>query len=251
MLTIAEIDLPPSARERLRERAAFTDSFERFTRLNILGFNQPVAACAGLMIPLVIAVAYAASDFWTTLQVTSVFLFATSLLLFGTWIVNRTFLRRAYDQATEARKQAKADLKVGRGDEMALTIKTPALFFENADGVVVFADAGDDRTVFFNIHADREDPRWFLYLNGDLHRERWSWIRLAKSREVFGFSAAGHVRTEPGHPLYVEAPEGWDAIALALGDPADGDLIDMPLHEVERTISRLLGEPQTVFAEAS
>ena len=118
-------------------------------------------------------------------------------------------------------------------------------------GVVVFADAGENRTVFFDIQADREDPRWFLYLNGDLHRERWSWVRLSKSREVFGFSAAGHVCSTPGQPRYVEAAEGWDAIALALGDPSDGDIIDMPLREVEHTISRLLGDPQREFAEAS
>lgn len=251
MLTVAQIELPPSIRERLRERAAFADSFERFTRINILGFNQPVAAAAGLAAPLVIGVAYAAGDIWTTIQVTGVFFFATALLLFGTWVVNRTVLREAYAAATEARKHAKADLKAGKGEEMALTIKTPALFYENADGVVVFADAGENRTVFFDIQADREDPRWFLYLNGDLHRERWSWVRLSKSREVFGFSAAGHVCSTPGQPRYVEAAEGWDAIALALGDPSDGDIIDMPLREVEHTISRLLGDPQREFAEAS
>lgn len=240
MLSVAEIDLPPAVRDKLRERAAFSDSFGRFTRLRLLGFNQPVAATIAFLAPIVIAFGYAAADVHTAIEVALVFAFACALMLLGAWIANRTFLRDAYDQATHARKSARADLKIGKGTEMALTIKTPALFYENAEGVVVFADAGDNRTVFFDVRADRADPRWFLYLNGDLHREKWSWIRLASSGEVFGFSAAGHRRIPLGQPPYVEATEAWDSIALALGDPADGDLIDMPLSEVERTISRLL-----------
>ena len=240
MLTVAEIDLPPSVRERLRERAAFSDSFGRFARLQFLGFHQPVAAAVALLTPIVVAMSYAATDVHTTLQVVSIFLFSTCLIMAAAWIANRTFLRNAYEQANMARRTARADLRAGRGEEMALTMRTPALFYENADGVVVFADAGEGKTVFFAIRADRNDARWFLYLNGDLHREQWSWIKLATSGEIIAFSAAGHRRTPMCQPPYVEAAEAWDSIALALGDPADGDIIDMPLDEVERTISRLL-----------
>lgn len=240
MLITEQVELPDSVRVRLREQAAFSDSFHRFTRERLLGFGYPVAAAAGLLAPIVVAFAYASSDLATTVQVTSVFGFTAALFLLGGWILNREALGEAYEGLTEARRTARGALKAGVGQELSLRTPAPAHFYEHTYGVAVFADAGDGRTIFFDIEADTDDPRWFLYLNGDLHREQWSWIRLPGSGAVVSFLASGPRRTSHDPVLPPATLDAWDAVSLALGDPADGDIISMPFREVKATIARLL-----------
>lgn len=240
MLTVEQVDLPDAVRANLREQAAFSDSFQRFARERLLGFGYPLAATVGLLAPIVVAFAYAASDLATTLQVSGVFGFSASCFLFGGWILNREALGDAYETMTLQRRQAKVALKAGFGHEMSLRSTVPAHFYEHEQGVAVFADAGEGRTVFFDIEASPEDSRWLLYLNGDLHREQWSWLKLPENGTVMRFLASGPRRTAHDQIGQPASPEAWDAVSLALGDPRDGDLIAMPFREVKATIGRLL-----------
>jgi hypothetical protein len=138
------------------------------------------------------------------------------------------------------RRQAREDLRAGAGTRIALRLTRVPLFFEHAGGVIVFADAGTGKAIYFDIASDADDPRWFLYLNGDLQRTDWSWLRLAGSGTLTDFGTQGVQLGLLGAPTQLELPAAWDAICLALGDPRDGDVIDMPRDEIERTIERLL-----------
>ena len=186
------------------------------------------------------------------MQSALLFGFATFLILTATWILKRTLFHEGYERAKKARARAKADLKHDTVFEHQIQLKQPAMFCENKDGVAVFAAASLDKTIFFNIQADRDDPRWYLYLNGDLYRECWSWIQLPATGDIMNYKSAGLKKKELFRPAFIETDEIWDAIAMALGDPVDGDIIDLPLSEVQSTVGRLLGtEPQQEFALAS
>ena len=145
-----------------------------------------------------------------------------------------------YVRQTRARKEAKADLRAGFGQSVSLTMKSQPVFYEHEHGVICLADSGDGRTVYFDVDSFENDPRWFLYINGDMHRVQWSWIKLMGSGAVADFKATGQRLAKIGDTPYVEAPDAWEAISIALGEPQDGDIIDKQLVEVVNTISRLL-----------
>lgn len=240
MLTAATIVLPPEIRDRLRERAAFAQSFGDFVVDRLLGFGQPVAAAAALLGPLTISFAYLAADFFSMIEAATVFGSATVLILGAAYISNRQRIRDDYLRRAEARRQARDDLRAGAGTQVSLRLGRPPICLEHSGGVVVFADAGRGKTVFLDIPSDQDDPRWFRYLNGDLGRLEWSWLRLGGSGAVTAFETAGPLVSALGPPMTLDLPAGWDAISLALGDPRDGDVIDMPRDEIERTMERLL-----------
>ncbi len=240
MLTVAEIDLPQSIQKRLREEAAFAESFAAFTREHLIGFRQPAAVAAAIIGPVLLAFVYYSSDFVNTLNVAMTFGITTLLFLLGAWYVNRRAIRDAYVRQTRARREARADLQAGVGEAVYLKMVQQPLFYEHEHGVICLADTGDNRTVYFDVDSFENDSRWFLYINGDMHRDTWRWMRLMGSGAVAEFSASGQRMSKIGDTPYVEAPDAWEAISIALGEPQDGDIIDMPLEKVLTTISRLL-----------
>jgi hypothetical protein len=240
MLTVAEVDLPVSLQKRLKQEAAFSESFNQYTRENLMGFRQPVAVAVALVGPILIAITYHATDFLTMIEVAWSFGITAASFLLGGWYVNRRRIRAAYARHTQARKEAKADLKAGCGQSVNLTLTQQPVFYEHEHGVICLADTGEGSTVYFDVDSMTNDPRWFLYINGDMHRASWSWIKLMGSGAVAEFEATGNRLAKIGDTPYVEAPDAWEAISLALGEPQDGDVIDVPMEEVINTISRLL-----------
>ena len=240
MLNVATVDLPHQVEARLRERAAFSESWAAFTRDHLAGFRQPVAAAVAIIGPVLVAFVYAASDFFTMLEVASVFALSSAMFVLGAWYVNRRDIRAAFERSTRERRLAMADLKAGTAEKVALTHKERPVFYEHEHGVIALAEGGEGRTLFFDVDGDGTDPRWFLYLNGDLHRQDWRWLRLQGTGEVTEFEALGKRLAGLGDTPYVEAPDAWEAVSLALGEPRDGDTIDMPFAEVKQTVARLI-----------
>ena len=240
MLNVAVVSLPQGVEARLRERAAFSESWAAFTRDHLAGFRQPVAAAVAMIGPVLVAFVYAASDFMTMLEVAGVFGLSSAMFVLGAWYVNRRDIRAAFERAGRERKHAIADLKAGTAQQVAVTHRDRPVFYEHEHGVIALADGGRGRTLFFDIDGDGTDPRWFLYLNGDMHRQDWRWLRLEGTGEVTEFEASGRRLAGLGDTPYVEAPDAWEAVSLALGEPRDGDAIDMPFAEVKQTVARLI-----------
>ena len=240
MLTIATVDIPSHVEARLRARAAFSESWNSFTRDHLAGFRQPVAATVAVIGPVLVAFVYAASDFMTMVEVASVFGLSSAMFVLGAWYVNRGDIRAAFERSTRERRHAMTDLKTGTAQEVAARHKERPVFYEHEHGVIALAEGGEGRTLFFDIEGDGTDPRWFLYLNGDMHRQDWRWLRLEGTGEVTEFEASGKRLAGLGDTPYVEAPDAWEAVSLALGEPRDGDAIDMPFAEVKQTVARLI-----------
>ena len=240
MLTVAQIDLPMNTKKRLQEEAAFADSFSSFTRENIIGFRQPVAMAVSLILPVMGAFVYSVGGLASISQIAVPFGLSTTCFLLGGWYVNRRAIRDAYIRRTRARRDAKANLRAGVGEHTKLDLKHTPIFYEHEHGVICLADSGDGRTIYFDVDSLEQDPRWFLYINGDMHRSLWTWIRLMGSGTVSNFEARGQRLAKIGDTPYVEAPDAWEAISIALNEPQDGDVIDQPLSDVQDTISRLI-----------
>jgi len=240
MLTVARVDLPDQVTQRLRERAALSASWGEFLKERLIGFKQPVARATAFVGPLLVAFVYAVSDFFTMVEVASVFAATSALFIFVAWYMNRHDIRSAYSRQMVARRAAKADLKAGQGEAVDLTLRVRPVFYEHEHGVIVLADSGNGQALYFDVDSAGEDSRWFLYVNGDMHRDSWRWLKLLGSGAVMEFEARGRRLAGIGDTPYVEAPDAWEAISLALGEPQDGDVIDMPFEEVVQTISRLL-----------
>lgn len=240
MLVSSEVELPPQLREQLRSQAAFTSTFLQFAKDHIAGFQQPVAAAAAIILPVLLAFTHAVGGIFSAIEVAVTFGVTTALFLLGAWIAKRDDIAWAYSEGVENRRRASEDLRSGRGESLTLSLRNAPLFVEHDDGVIVLAEADDGRTLYFDIAATPEDPRWFLHVNGDLYRTEWSWLRLKGSGTVARFSARGQHIAEPSEPLWSKAPDTWDAISLALGEPEDGDLIDLSMTEASQTVRRLL-----------
>lgn len=240
MLNVAVVDIPDQVADRLRARAAFSESWGAFTRDHLAGFRQPVAAAVAVIGPVLVAFVYAASDFFTMLEVASVFVMTSAMFLLGAWYVNRRDIAAAFERSTRERRLAMTDLKAGVAQSVSVQHRERPVFYEHEHGVIALACGGEGRTLFFDVDGDGTDPRWFLYLNGDMHRQDWRWLRLGGTGEVTEFTATGKRLAGLGDTPYVEAPDAWEAVSLALGEPRDGDAIDMPFGEVKQTVARLI-----------
>ena len=240
MLTVAEVDLPVSLQKRLREEANFAETFAQYTRENLIGFRRPLALAAAIIGPVLFAFVYHVAGFLTLLEVAVSFSVSATMFVLGGWYVNRRRIRDMYVRQTRARKDAKVDLKAGTGEAVNLSMKNQPVFYEHEHGVICLADAGEGKTVYFDVDSLEEDPRWYLYINGDMHRVNWSWMRLKGSGAVAEFAASGQRLARIGDTPYVEAPDAWEAISVAMSEPQDGDIVDRPLEGVKETISRLL-----------
>ena len=240
MLTANTVPLPDEVARALRTEAAFSETWNTFLREHLAGFRQPVAATAAIIGPILIAFTYAASGAVAMREVAMTFGLTTAMFVLGAWYVNRRDIRAAFARHTAVAQSAKRDLKAGQADAVDLDLRDRPAFYEHEHGVVILADAGDGRTLYFDVDGDGFDARWFLYVNGDLHRRRWSWLRLKGTGAVRGMRAEGACLPDRQDTPYVKAPDAWEAVSLALGEPQDGEVIDMPFAEVTRTVDRLL-----------
>lgn len=240
MLTTARVDFPGPVEARLKTTADYSDNVNDYAREDLIGFKRPIAAAFALLAPVTLAFAYQAGGPWMTVQI------AASLTLMvagGIYVIGREewpSIVAEFQSSVMAKRKAIADLRCGFGESSFLSNGRSPKFFEYSHGVLALADAGDLKTLFFDISSDGTDPRWALFQNGEMGRRVWRWLRLPVSREVVKFSTEGSRLARIGEAAQIEGIEAWEAINVALGEPMDGAIIHRPFDEVVETVDRLL-----------
>lgn len=240
MLSTDRVAIPAPVEVRLKRSAQFVDNVMDFAREDLIGFKRPLAATFAFTAPIVMAFAYYAGGFDQLLPIGLSYLVVTGA---GLFIVGRREwpgLVAQFEEKTIEKRRAVADLKCGFGESSFLNLARAPLYFEHENGVIVLADAGDFKTLFFTIDRDHRDDRWSAYVNGELDRRVWRWLRLPVSRDIVKFSteASKLARTSPD-PVRIRSIDAWEAINVALGEPLDGAVIHRPFDEVVDTVSRL------------
>ncbi len=240
MLSTARVALPNPVAARLKNEAAFNDDVNEYVREDLIGFKRPIAAAFALVCPVALAFAYQGGGLTSMLQLAASF---TALLIAGLYLVGRAEWPRIvseFQAQAIAKKRAVADLRCGFGESSFLSNGRTPRFFEHEHGVLALVDIGDFKTLFFDISNDGTDPRWDLYVEGELHRRVWRWLRLPVSREVVKFSTEGSKLAASGEPPVISSIEAWEAVNVALGEPLDGAVIHRPLDELIDMVERLV-----------
>ena len=240
MLTTARVALPAPVEARLKNAADYSDNVNDYAREDLIGFNRPIAAAFALVSPVVLALVYKVEGLGSTLQAAALI---SAVVVAGLVIVGKQewpkIVAKFQHRAT-AKRKAIADLRCGFGESSFLSNGRAPSFFEHEHGVLVLADAGDLKTLFFSIANDGADPRWDLYMNGDMQRRVWRWLRLPVSREVVKFAAEGSKMAGSGDALVIDSIDAWEAINIALGEPLDGSVIHRPFTETTEMVERAL-----------
>lgn len=239
MLSTARVALPAPVEIRLKNSSEFVDNVMEYAREDLIGFRRPLAATFALSAPIVIAFVYHAAGFIPMLQTALGYFFIAGA---GLVYIGRDLwpsLVDEYEWRSEVKRRASADLKCGFGEAAFLNLNRPPRFFDYDNGVLAFADAGDFRTLFFSIANDPDDPRWTPYLEGEMTRRVWRWLRLPISREVVKFSTEGSKHPQYDPPATIDSIDAWEAINTALGEPLDGAIIHRPFEEVVEMVERL------------
>ncbi len=240
MLTTARVAIPAPVEARLKTAADYSDNVNDYAREDLIGFNRPMAAAFALVAPVALAFAYKAAGPLAALQWGAVL---AAMAVAGLVVIGKREWPRIvqkFQTCATAKRRAIADLRCGFGEASYLSNGRAPRFFEHDHGVLVLADAGDLKTLFFSIASDGTDPRWPLYLKGDLERRVWRWLRLPMSREVVKFSAEGSKMAGSGDALVIESIDAWEAINVALGEPLDGAVIHRPFGELVEMVERAL-----------
>lgn len=240
MLNTDRVAIPAPIEVRLKRSAQFVDNIMDFAREDLIGFKRPLAATFAFTAPLVMAFVYQMGGLTHLLQVAaSYFIVAGG----GLYLVGRQAWPELVDQFEHKslqKRRAIADLKCGFSELSFLNLSRAPRYFEHENGVLVFADAGDFRTLFFSIEKDARDERWNAYINGDLDRRVWRWLRLPVSRDIVKFSTeASKLTGVRGDPQRIRSVDAWEAINVALGEPLDGALIHRPFDEVVESVERM------------
>lgn len=238
MLTTARVTIPAPIEARLKNEADYSDNVNDYAREDLIGFNRPFAAAFALTAPIALAFAYYNAGAMAALQsaLVLVLLVGAGLSIIGKqeWPnIVANFQTHAI-----AKRKAVADLRCGFGESSFLSNGRAPRFFEHEHGVLVLADAGDLKTLFFSISNDGTDPRWELYINGEMHRRVWRWLRLPVSREVVKFTTEGSKLARIGNPPVISSIDAWEAINVALGEPLDGAVIHRPFDELAEMVER-------------
>lgn len=240
MLSTDRVAIPAPVEVRLKKSAQFVDNVMDFAREDLIGFKRPLAATFAFTAPLVMAFAFYAGGLEQLLPIGLSYLVVTGA---GLYIVGRREwpgLVAQFEEKTIEKRRAVADLKCGFGESSFLNLTRAPHYFEHENGVIVLADAGDFKTLFFTIDRDHRDDRWNAYVNGELDRRVWRWLRLPVSRDIVKFSteASKLARTSPD-PTRIRSVDAWEAINVSLGEPLDGAVIHRPFDEVVDTVARL------------
>ncbi|MDZ7627466.1 MAG: hypothetical protein U5J99_03530 [Parvularculaceae bacterium] len=240
MLNTDRVAIPAPVEVRLKRSAQFVDNVMDFAREDLVGFKRPLAATFAFTAPLVMAFAFYAGGLEQLLKVG---LSYVSVTAFGLYIVGSNAwpsLVAEFEEKTIEKRRAAADLKCGFGESSFLNLSRAPHYFEHENGVLILADAGDFKTLFFGIDRDHRDDRWNAYINGELDRRVWRWLRLPVSRDIVKFSTeASKLPRSAPDPTRIRSVDAWEAINTALGEPLDGAVIHRPFDEVVDMVSRL------------
>ncbi|MCA8889564.1 MAG: hypothetical protein KDA46_12080 [Parvularculaceae bacterium] len=241
MLNTDRVAIPTPVESKLRQSAEFVDNIMDFAREDLIGFKRPLAATFAFTAPIVMAFAYSAGGFVPFLQTCASYLLVAFA---GLYLVGRNSwpeIVEEFEEKSIQKRRAVADLRCGFGEAAFLNLSRAPRYFEHDNGVLVFADAGDFKTLFFAIENDADDPRWDLYVNGELDRRVWRWLRLPVSRELvkFGTEASKLARSR-FDPRFIKSVDAWEAINVSLGEPLDGSIIHRPFDEVVEGVEHML-----------
>ncbi len=240
MLTTARVDIPSAIVARLKNAADYSDNVNDYARDDLVSFKRPIAAAFALLAPVTMAFAYHAGGPWMTLQIAGA---VVAMVAGGLYVIGREEwpgIVLEFQSSVMAKRKAIADLRCGFGESSFLSNGQAPHFFEHANGVLALADAGDLKTLFFDISKDGSDPRWALYQSGEMRRRVWRWLRLPVSREVVKFSTEGGRLARVAEAQKIPSVEAWEAINVALGEPMDGAIIHRPYEELIDDIKRLM-----------
>lgn len=240
MLSTARVSIPVPIAARLKSNAAFHDNVNDFAREDLVGFRRPLAAAFALIAPIGLAFVYYAGGLMPALQLGAVF---AGIVIGGVAFIGRQewpTIVAEFQHRAIAKKRAVADLRCGFGESSFLSNGRTPRFFDHDNGVLVLADAGDLKTLFFDISNDGTDPRWDLYQNGELNRRVWRWLRLPVSREIVKFSTEGSKLNSRTKPKAIRSIDAWEAVNVALGEPLDGSIIHRSFDELKDIADQLV-----------
>lgn len=238
MISIDRVALPAPVEARLKASAQFVENVNEFARDDLIGFRRPLAATFAFACPVGLAFIAHSFGLATVLQYAAAYFVATAG---GLWLVGRQIwpgLVAEFEKKSAEKRRAIADLNCGFGEAAHLIHRQAPYCVEHEHGVLVFADAGDFKTLFFSVADDESDPRWVYYLHGELNRKVWRWLRLPVSREVVRFSAQGTRTGEIRQPRRITSIDAWEAVHLALDEPTDGAVLNLPLADVVDAVER-------------
>lgn len=241
MLNTDRVAIPATVEVRLKRSAQFVDNIMDFAREDLIGFKRPLAAAFAFTAPLVMAFVYQAGGLVHLLEVAASYFIVG---FGGLYLVGRQAwpqLVSEFEARTIEKRRAAADLKCGFGELSFLNLSRAPRYFEHENGVLIFADAGDFKTLFFSVEKDDSDERWDLYINGELDRRVWRWLRLPVSRDIVKFSTeASKLAGAHSDPLRIRSIDAWEAINTSLGEPLDGAIIHRPFDEIVESVERML-----------
>ena len=240
MLSTARVSIPVPVAARLKSSAEFNDNVNDYAREDLIGFKRPLAAAFALIAPVAVAFVYQGAGLIPALQVGLVISFIVGA---GVYLVGKQEwpnIVAEFQSHAMAKKKAVADLRCGFGESSFLSNGRAPRFFEHEHGVLVLADAGDLKTLFFDVSGDGDDPRWALYENGEMNRRVWRWLRLPVSRELVKFSAEGSKLNQRGAAPRIDSIDAWEAVNIALGEPLDGAVIHRSFDELVESVERLV-----------
>ena len=178
MLTTARVDIPAPVVSRLKHAAEYSDNVNDYAREDLIGFKRPIAAAFAMLAPVTLAFAYQAGGPWLTVQIAGAVI---AMVAGGLYVIGREEwpnIVTEFQGSVMAKRKAIADLRCGFGESSFLSNGRAPAFYEHANGVLVVADAGDLKTLFFDIAKDGSDPRWALYDSGEMRCRVWRWLRL-------------------------------------------------------------------------
>ncbi len=241
MLNTDRVAIPAPVEVRLKRSAQFVDNIMDFAREDLIGFKRPLAAAFAFSAPIILAFVYQVGGLTHLLQVGASYLVVG---LGGLFLVGRQSwpgLVQEFEQKTSQKRRAIADLKCGFTELSFLNLQRAPRYFEHENGVLIFADAGDFRTLFLTIDKDARDERWNIYVNREFDRRVWRWLRLPVSREIVKFTTeASKLPGVQSDPQRIRSIDAWETINVSLGEPLDGSIIHRPFDEVVESVERML-----------
>ncbi len=240
MLSTARVSIPLPVAAKLKTTAEFNDNVNDYAREDLIGFKRPIAAAFALIAPVAVAFVYQGLGLVPALQVGLIISLIVGVGVFFVGKQEWPNIVTEFQSLATAKKRAVADLRCGFGESSFLSNGRAPRFFEHDHGVLVLADAGDLKTLFFDVSNDGDDPRWALYENGEMNRRVWRWLRLPVSRELVKFTAEGSKLNQRAAAPTIASIDAWEAVNVALGEPLDGAIIHRCFDELVESVERLV-----------